>query len=407
MMFNLLKTACTPFCLLLLLLPSCARSPRPPIFVNELPQETIVPSPPPYDAVPLDARPAPPPGSTAVWQDGYWHWYGDQYAWIDGQWVEPPEDYYLVEASYVYHDNRWHYRPCYWQHRRHRRHHNGGYGNGAKGKHAHSGHAGKGGSSSSGSAGTGGSSTATAPHTVRVQAPPSTDPSHTKRVSAPPASTAKANTMAARPAAGRGADGDRGRGLINDQRPTTPQSQTKTVNTKTFKTIRLRNPTDNAIPNDRPPRYRPRGGGQLIVYSSTSKPRQQRVKEPSRPYRPSERRVVVQPAPVRRVEPQHRVFVPQQPTYRPRPAPPTPRPQPTTYTRHVRPGPSHQPAPRRSSFSPPTRTATSAPRPSHSAAHPSVRKSAQARPSRTTAPPKQRNPSSNDATDDRKKRGRR
>ncbi len=78
---------------------------------NPQPRGVVVNGPPP---APLqEDRPAPP-GASAVWINGYWHWTGAQYTWIPGHWENAPPGqswygprYSTSEGSYFYQPGGW------------------------------------------------------------------------------------------------------------------------------------------------------------------------------------------------------------------------------------------------------------------------------------------------------------
>lgn len=78
------------------------------------PRGVVVSGPPP---APVHEDRPPPPGPTARWVAGYWHWTGMQYAWIPGHWEQsppagatgwaPPRVTPTQDGRYVYESGGW------------------------------------------------------------------------------------------------------------------------------------------------------------------------------------------------------------------------------------------------------------------------------------------------------------
>jgi hypothetical protein len=76
------------------------------------PRGVVVSGPPPAPLV-EPARP-PPPGPTAVWIVGYWHWTGIQYAWIPGHWENAPPGAAWAAPAYVSEGGAYYYQAGAW-----------------------------------------------------------------------------------------------------------------------------------------------------------------------------------------------------------------------------------------------------------------------------------------------------
>jgi hypothetical protein len=173
----------------------------PPVYVIQGPPEKVTVKGPPPEAK-LEV-PSVAPQEGYAWTPGYWH-YGAAsagYEWVEGRWVPERRDYYWHEATYVYVNSIWIYRPPFWRPRvwhdpdlhlfQRGRYHRGRYRHRhyqrGKGQHA------KGsGNKPTGSGTTGAPSPLTTTPTGstkgRAAAPPArTEPSTSGRVSAPPA----------------------------------------------------------------------------------------------------------------------------------------------------------------------------------------------------------------------------
>ena len=79
------------------------------------PRGVIVSGPPPAPILEARSQP-PPPGTGAMWVNGYWHWTGMQYTWIPGHWeVAPPVGATWVGPRYVLSDGVYVYQPGGWR----------------------------------------------------------------------------------------------------------------------------------------------------------------------------------------------------------------------------------------------------------------------------------------------------
>lgn len=87
----------------------------PPVYVIQGPPEKVTTNGPPPDAK-VEA-PSVAPSAGYVWLPGYWHYgaVGAEYLWVEGRWAPERQDYYWHEATYVYVNSIWVYRPPFWR----------------------------------------------------------------------------------------------------------------------------------------------------------------------------------------------------------------------------------------------------------------------------------------------------
>jgi WXXGXW repeat (2 copies) len=80
--------------------------------VNAPASGVAVSGPPPEPM--REMRQPPPPGGSAMWIAGYWHWTGMQYTWIPGHWVVPPAGTQWRAPHYSLHDGTYFYEQGGW-----------------------------------------------------------------------------------------------------------------------------------------------------------------------------------------------------------------------------------------------------------------------------------------------------
>lgn len=78
------------------------------------PDGYYAPGPPP--AAMVEVRPAVP-YPEAAWVDGYWNYYGGQWAWRNGYWDRRPHAGARWESGYWHHygSRGWGYHPGHWR----------------------------------------------------------------------------------------------------------------------------------------------------------------------------------------------------------------------------------------------------------------------------------------------------
>ncbi|WP_394825320.1 hypothetical protein [Pendulispora albinea] len=79
---------------------------------NPTPRGVVVNGPPP---LPLQEERPAPPGATAVWVNGYWHWTGAQYTWIPGHWENAPPGQSWYAPRYSASEGAFFYQPGGWK----------------------------------------------------------------------------------------------------------------------------------------------------------------------------------------------------------------------------------------------------------------------------------------------------